>query len=347
MGISRQSERLWHLRLAEASGVTLDEDLHTYLSALTRRFDGERGKKTFAPGATVDDYNGQEFSALNLGVYVGQTRLARFLLTPSVIRHAGNLNEEPESPLDAISIDRIHIRIMYHGSGRISVEGFETALRSGSGQYTYSRLPHVVTYEQLSDVLVVSIPISRMPDLAGTFRERPAALLSAGDIEAGMYAFLCTMLFRRLTGEPEQMAPEADAEKVVLSIVRGALIPLLRGEETSLDPEIRRIVDSEIEAHHRDPALTVDSLAAFAGMSRRQLYRVAGGGIASALDQRRSRTAREIIEADPGMPLSEVAELSGFKNATRLRDNFVRTYDVLPSVFRTQVKNDEHIDNTY
>lgn len=271
--------------------------------------------------------------------------MARFLLTSSTIVHGCGAHAALQTRQDLISKDRITIRILFHGSGKIGAATFETPVHAGLGHYTCSRLCHTVTYDDLCDVLVVSIPVHRLSDLVGPLRARPAAPFTGTDVELGAYAFLNRVLFRRLTADTDELAHAGDAENAVLSIVRAMLIPLLREEHESPDPEIRRIVDSEIEAHHRDPALTVDSLAAFVGISRRQLYRATGAGIAAALDRRRARTARETIEADPSLRLSVVAELSGFTNTTRLRDNFMRAYGVLPSAFRGSARQHESVDN--
>lgn len=338
MQISRKDELDWHQGIADSPPIPPGSELHQQMDAATRRFEGEAGMAAFAPTATVTLPPGQEFTALSLGVYIGQTRISRVLMTPCTIDYAGQRPEKHASRQESVAADSVTVSIQYNGDTSVRADGVSLVLPPGAGRYSCSRFSHSVTYSGLSDVLMVTIPISRLLDIADALRANPAALFPDSAVNLGVFAFLGRFLFKRVVGNKAQFADEGDAESAVINVVRSALAPLLRDESPSPDPEVRRIVDAEIEVHHRDPTLTVDSLASLVGVSRRQLYRATGEGIATRLDNRRAQTAREMIEVDPNLDLSVIAELSGFVNATRLRDNFVRAYGVLPSQFRAQVR---------
>lgn len=339
MGISRRSEVAWHLRMGNLPLLHVDPKLHERLDSLTRRYEGESGMAALFPHATVTPSNGQEFEALALRTYAGDVRISRILMTPCTIKHhTQTLNSAP-SRGEALTNDRVQLSAQYGGTSMISSGDTSVELPLGAGKYTCSRYRFEITYSGLSDLLLASLPISRLPDLADALRSQPAAMFPQTATTEGTFAFLARFLFRRLTESRSALDDESTAENALVSLTRSALIPALqKAESRASDPEVQRIVNAEIEAHHRDSALTVDSIASLVGMSRRQLYRVTGTQLAKKLDRRRSQSARELIEADPHLDLTVIANLSGFTNATRLRDNFVRAYGILPSEFRASVR---------
>lgn len=338
MQISRKDEIDWHQGIADSPPIPPGSELHQQMDAATRRFEGDAGMSAFAPNATITLPPGQDFNALSVGVYVGQTKISRVLMTPCTIDYTSSRPTKHASHQEAVAVDSVTVSVQYKGNTTVVADGVSLDLPPGAGRYSCSRFEHAVTYSGLSDVLMVTIPISRLLDLAGPLRANPADLFPDSAVDLGVFAFLGRFLFKRLVGNSSQFADEGDAEDAVISVVRSALAPQFKDASASPDPEIRRIVDAEIDVHHRDPTLTVDSLASLVGVSRRQLYRATGQGIAARLDNRRAQTAREMIQVDPNLDLSVIAELSGFANATRLRDNFVRAYGILPSQFRAEVR---------
>ena len=188
--------------------------------------------------------------------------------------------------------------------------------------------------------MILSVLISRLPMLVEGLDAQPVQLLPDSAITLGLLSLVSRFMFRGLVGSKQQLADEADAEAALISLVRSALTPIIREGDTSPGAAVRRIVASEIELHHRDAALSVDSIAEIVGLSRRQLYRYAGEGVAARLGRRHAQTAHDVVESNPMLDLKTVAKLSGFSDEGRLRDHFLKTYGLLPSAYRDLVRSE-------
>lgn len=300
------------------------------------------------PHARIETPPGQDFQALALTTYAGDIHFTRALFTPCTVYRYPPESETLASRQDALSNDRVTLSVQYGGMATFTSPHAVTDLPLGLGRFTCTRFPYEITYSGLTDLLLVNVPISRIAELAEKLRILPANLFPDTALVGGTFAFLSRFMFQQLLGIGESQENESEAENAIIALARAALPSALEvDEEGGTDPEVRRIVNSEIEVHHRDPGLTVDSIAAMVGMSRRQLYRVTGDQLAKKLDLRRSESARELIETDPDLDLTVVARLSGFTNATRLRDNFVRAFGILPSEFRARIrKRPNHLSGT-
>ena len=127
---------------------------------------------------------------------------------------------------------------------------------------------------------------------------QPVQLLPDSAITLGLLSLVSRFMFRGLVGSKQQLADEADAEAAFISLVRSALTPIIREGDTSPGVAVRRIVASAIELHHCDAALSVDSIAEIEGLSRRQLYRYAGEGVAARLGRRHAQTAHDVVDSN-------------------------------------------------
>ncbi|WP_099332327.1 helix-turn-helix domain-containing protein [Actinomyces minihominis] len=339
MTISRQNELEWHRRVAEAPPLTSLGDVHAQLDKATKRYVGPEGLEAFARGGDVLVQNPEDFSAYVMDTRVGSASVSRMLITPSQVNSVGQeIQGAVPSKAELVDGQKITISVQYSGASRVRVGSINMELPPGYGRYVCSTFPTSTLYTGLSDVLTLTVPISRMPELADGLRVTPAQLLPDSAITMGMLAFASRFLFRRLVGTPDPLADESDAENALVGVTRSALIPALREGGGTPDGTVRRIIDAEIELHHRDPNLSVDRLADLVGLSRRQLYRYTGEGVAARLGRRRAETAKEILEVDPNLELTIVAHLSGFSDANRMRDHFTRAYSMLPSIYRDEVR---------
>lgn len=91
-------------------------------------------------------------------------------------------------------------------------------------------------------------------------------------------------------------------------------------------------------AEHLDTRLTVETLAAQAGMSTRNFARAYTRAIgttpAKAVEAMRIERAQDLLETSP-KSLKQIATLCGFRDEDRMRRAFVRTLNVSPSDYRS------------
>lgn len=344
--ITREREKEWHKRIADGPHLASLLDVQSRLDEATLRFRGPSGMAAFDPGARIEANHPQSFAALSASVYVGETKLTRALVSECRVTYGRDrAGAGFPTPAELLDSDELMLTIQYSGHSDVEPRLGDLATKPGTGRYASSNFKHTTTYSDLADIMLVTTPISRVPELADGLCTKPAQRFPGSAVDAAMFSYLSQFLFRRLVGPKRNLESESQAENAVISVIRSAMAPLVENQRDVRDIPLKHRLDQEIELHHRDPDFTVDSLAALLGLSRRQLYRVAGDGVAARLREARCKTARELIQAEPGLELTLVARLSGFSDSNRLRDQFVRTFSILPSTYREDIRRRASKDN--
>jgi AraC-like DNA-binding protein len=154
-----------------------------------------------------------------------------------------------------------------------------------------------------------------------------------------------SMLVSLLTDlEHHGRCPGARVDEVLVNLMRGIVLEhpepgLTASPEATMGERLRAFID----ARHADPRLGVAQVAQEFGISRRQLYRHAGGegGVATMLTRRRLATALELLEAHHELTVAEVAVRSGFGSASRLRSQLAVRLGVTPLGYRRAVQGTE------
>lgn len=100
------------------------------------------------------------------------------------------------------------------------------------------------------------------------------------------------------------------------------------------DSRLREALLAAIEERHTDPHCDVARLSRELFVSRRQLYRLADGGVAALLTRRRIATAEALLLSEPDLSIEEVAAMSGFTSSSRLRAQLHRTTGKTPTGYR-------------
>ncbi len=97
-----------------------------------------------------------------------------------------------------------------------------------------------------------------------------------------------------------------------------------------------------METHIADP-LDQEQIAALAGLSSRQLQRQFRQGLGASVmaEYRRIRLekGKDLIETTR-LPLSEIAQLTGFSSQAHFSDMFRRMFDLAPSALRRRTRSD-------
>ncbi len=340
MTISRQQELEWHRRIAGGSPLVSSQDLHAELDAAVTRYSGAKGLAELSGNAPAVSTDSRGFAGLRVRSKVGDVTLTRTLTTPWKTSPGAGTGGAHPGEATLLRSGSVQINVQYSGTSSIWAENSKWKFPAGTANYVRSGFPHTTVHAGLSDILTVTIPLSRLSDLVDHFRADPVRQFADNDISLGMAAFAGMFLFRRLVGPPDEQADEADQEAAIVSVARSALVPLLRAQDMPPSPTMERLIAHEIELRHRDPNLDVDGLAQIVGLSRRQLYRYTNEGLAEGLGRRRAQTARELMTANPELELSQVARAAGFSDANRLRHHFTKAFGELPSAYRERVSQE-------
>lgn len=212
-----------------------------------------------------------------------------------------------------------HVRRRQHAR-----DGSRSALSSFLVTAPSARLP--VSYD--SPALAVAAPASRVgiPSRAPALIELPGTPL----VRASR-SMLRSLRRERML--PQHADPEG-VEHVLLSLLRAVVHEHVRPEPAD-ERSVAALLETFIDEHHRDPLLDVDTIARELHFSRRQLYRFARGeGVAAMLAERRVTTACELLRERPELSISDIALMSGFASASRLRVHIMRRHGVTPTEYR-------------
>ena len=110
---------------------------------------------------------------------------------------------------------------------------------------------------------------------------------------------------------------------------------------TTLDQKLLQQAISVVSEHMHEPDFNVDQLATIIGVHRtglnRKLKFITGQTPIMFVRTLRLKRARQIIEADPSMPVSQVAYQVGFNSPRLFARYFQEEYGLKPSEFAHQL----------
>lgn len=210
------------------------------------------------------------------------------------------------------------------------------------GQLVFVNLavPYSLYCESVIDPTGIIIPIEMLGRLRKTaeLTERTGA---SSTLLARAAAGFVTR-FAADTALSSAPAPPVDTELAAVDLIAAALAELnverYRLEDNTLF--VHEAALDLIERHHRDPDFSPDVIAEELHVSRRQIYRHfenAGQSVAGLIAARRARSARELLEANPALSISEVAAACGFPSVATFRNRFRQHYGIGPRDYRKSV----------
>lgn len=319
----------WHCRiLGEPEGKDLQE-LHRALSKATTSIYGHEGIAALSlrSGYEVSTKNPEQFEYHSIRIHLSGIVIFAHLFTACTLK-ASNQVEGRD----------IRIVLVEKGVGEteIIIDGIKRIAQKGAPVYLSTKGNYEITSHGLGDGFGIVLPES-MTDLN---TDEVAGVLPATPYTSATFAFLRNLLAQSLKemyyeDRVPKMAP--DARKALKMMVYAIFQQDSDNSEDARAERIRQQVRELIELNHRRPDFSVKELATKLHMSRRQLYRYFNeDGVASMLAARRAYTARVYIEHHRELSIAEIAVRSGFSDATRLREHFKKTFNMLPSEYRTK-----------
>ncbi|WP_067543874.1 AraC family transcriptional regulator [Nocardia crassostreae] len=189
---------------------------------------------------------------------------------------------------------------------------------------------------------VLQVPLARLREHGGlTLGDVPTAVKfprrSAAAMVGGFFRDVAGLQSRA----PEQAALLAEPALDLLVAAVAAAARSIAPDPAAHALDRLRVL-AFMREHRHDPGLTVDRIAQGCMMSRRSLYRVFDefeGGPAAVLRRMRVDHACRLL-ADTALPISAVAQASGFPSERQFYRTFRMVQGVTPAAFRTAVSTD-------
>lgn len=262
-------------------------------------------------------------------------------ISHSVLRTGGTVVDRTERQAAHADTDDVHISRQISSSGLVTQSDRTVAVRPGTVTMYATDAPYRVDYSrtgQQQEIIQVSRAALGLP---------PAELRSALDTLTLRRSPMMALLFEVLSDRARDAAPSAAPEPAdtVIDLAAAAIRSAVRGE--SVLPRADRGLLLSIQDHARRHLsaveLTIDALAANHFMSRRRLYELfarSEESPANWLRRERLAHALRLLQADqtPRATVSEVAERSGFADATTFSRAFHREYGLTPRDVRAGVR---------
>lgn len=280
------------------------------------------------PNAGADQIEGRivaaELAALQLSEVTSTAQIVR--RTPAKIARA--------------SEDYFLVSIQTAGHGRVAQDGREALLGPGDFALYDSTRPYTLSFDDAFQQYVLMLP-GRTLRTALRDTERLTASVVSGGRGAG---HLMINMIRTLADDIDTLAPEsavAVADSVTQILIAGlSALPAARRQPVSqLGAYHRERIKACVQAHLRDPGLTVTAIAAELRLSPSTLHRIWAGEACSLTDwiwaQRLDATRRDLC--DPGLAARSVSEIAyswGFNDAAHFSRAFRARFGCSPRELR-------------
>ena len=223
------------------------------------------------------------------------------------------------------------VSVQLDGTARIEQDGRTATLTAGTMAFGDSTRPYAVHFDAPHSQLVVQVPKQgiNVPDT----RRLTARTLGHGTPGAAVSAFLTSLseLARTAPGQAALLVPHA------VGLLSAAASFAAMTEPTPLAGEalLRQRITEFLHRNLADARLDAETVARTFNVSRRSLYRVAGGeGVAAQLRRIRIERARQLLVDNPGRPVGSVAAACGFDSESGFHRAFRDATGQTPGDYR-------------
>ena len=250
--------------------------------------------------------------------------------------------------IDHLAADFIRLQIAHRGRATISADGSTTDINDRQFAITpagvRSRTVCEAGHERLTLRLSEQALLQRLTALLGA---KPKGQLSFdAAIEAGqphaqglahLILFLAQQLDSAASSLPAPVCRELEqaVQLAFLYASRHSFSHLLENQESMPAPWVVRRIEEFIEAHWQE-SISIDRLAAEAGVSTRAIFRAfersRGYSPMAFAKAIRLKRAREILTSgDPGVSVTTAAYKSNFASPSRFAKDYREAFGELPS----------------
>ncbi|WOC12663.1 AraC family transcriptional regulator [Gordonia sp. MP11Mi] len=299
------------------------------------RFFGATGVQEWQGGVDMIPRDIDRFSAVRFERELSTTATFCALYPPArIARTAERVRTDPYELL-LVTVTSMRGRTVLRQDGK------EHAYSAGDLMFVSTASPFLQSAANVTDPSGLAIPLAMLgrhralAERRGRPTNKPTLLSGAA---AGF-----VRRFAADTAAADVPLPSADAELAAVDLITAALAELASDEGYRLQDDVLFNNQSALELiarRHRDPDFTPDSIAAELHLSRRQLYRLfenSGRSLATRIADARVETAREMLGANPWLPVSSISAACGFGSVATFRNRFKTRYGIGPVEYRQSV----------
>ncbi|MBB4134669.1 helix-turn-helix transcriptional regulator [Gordonia humi] len=225
-----------------------------------------------------------------------------------------------------------------------------TVLRQNGQEYDYSAgdlvfvattSPFAQATAAISDPAGLVIPLTMLGKHRALAERQRRPINKRSALSRAAAGFI--RRFAADTAAADMPLPSSDTELAAVDLVTAALAELTVDDGYRLQDDALFNHQSALDLisrHHRDPEFTPDSIAAELHLSRRQLYRLfenTDQSLATRIADARVETAREMLLANPWLPIGNISAAAGFRSVATFRNRFKASHGVGPVEYRQRV----------
>ncbi|MCF8609470.1 AraC family transcriptional regulator [Gordonia sp. HY285] len=299
------------------------------------RFLGATGVQEWQGGVDIVPRDPDRFRAVRFDRELSMTATFCALHSPArVARTAERIQADPHELL-LVTVTSMRGRTVLRQDGR------EHEYSAGDLVFVSTASPFIQSAAGVTDPSGLVIP------LAVLGKHRPLAEQPRRPInKRTLLSRAAAGFVRRFaadTAAADVPAPSADAELAAVDLITAALAELASIDGYRLQDDALFNHQSAIDLiarRHRDPDFTPDSIAAELHLSRRQLYRIfenTDQSLATRIADARVETAREMLVANPWLPVGNISAASGFGSVATFRNRFKARYGIGPVEYRQSI----------
>lgn len=250
----------------------------------------------------------------------------------SRVRSGDSRLERTETAARADAVPSVLFVSHLSGLARVSQNGRQSDQRAGQSVLYVTHRPYELSFPSAIDEVVFRIPIARLG-----LRESRVEQLSARTFEpSDSFRLVHTFLTELCACEPS--AVDSQLARVGGELLSMALMSL-DGEVAPRSPEATLAAMTQfIRWNATDRSLDPDAVARAFHVSRRQLYKIfqaAGRRPADVIRRTRIDRACDLLRADPGLRVMEIAFRCGFDDATTFARAFASIVGISASAWRS------------
>jgi AraC-like DNA-binding protein len=221
--------------------------------------------------------------------------------------------------------------IQVRGLGRVEQDGRAALLSPGDLAFYDSTRPYTLHFDEPFHQLVVQVPKREL--LVRDTRQLTARVCGRGTPGAVVSSFFTSLADAARTA-PDQSAVLLPHALGLLSAT-ASFAGNARPGPHATEAMARERVLVFLRRNLADPRLDAEAVARACRVSRRTLYRIAGGeGIAARLRRMRIERAQEILVADPERTIGSVAAACGFDSESGFHRAFRAVTGRSPGEYR-------------
>jgi AraC family transcriptional activator of tynA and feaB len=299
------------------------------------RFIGSAGVAEWNADIEVTSHDPEQFRAVRYSRELSM--MGTFCALHSAVRMERTAESIKTNPSELLLVTVTSMR----GKSVVRQAGQEHAYGAGDLLFVSTSTQFQLTTAAVSDPSGLVIPLALLGKHRFVAEQPRRPINSRTPLSRAAAGFV--RRFAADTAASDFPAPSGDTELAAIDLVTAALAELASDDRYVLQDDSlfnHQAALDLIARRHRDPDFTPDSIAAELHLSRRQLYRLfenTENSLATRIADSRIETAREMLIANPWLPIGNISAASGFRSVATFRNRFKARHGVGPVEYRQRI----------